>query len=278
MAEATLLSLNTNMVAESARRYWATTESALQTTAARLSSGLRINTARDDPAGLAISERLLAQIRGMDMGVRNANEGISRVQVGESAVGSMVSALQRMKELAVQASNGILSGADRDLLEVEFDQLQAQVNDLVSNTAHGDVSLLDNANSAAFQVGPQPGQTLSMSNTDLSGLATTVGALSLADGTGALATAANAALDTALETATSARASWGAMLSRFDSVVSNLQSSSIALTAARGRIVDADIAAETVNRSRLLLLQDSATAMLAQANARPQLVLNLLLG
>jgi flagellin len=214
----------------------------------------------------------------MDMGVRNANEGISRVQVGESAVGSMVSALQRMKELAVQASNGILSGADRDLLEVEFDQLQAQVNDLVSNTAHGDVSLLDNANSAAFQVGPRPGQTLSMSNTDLSGLATTVGALSLADGTGALATAANAALDTALETATSARASWGAMLSRFDSVVSNLQSSSIALTAARGRIVDADIALETANQSRLSVLQESAIAMLAQANARPQTVLRLLLG
>jgi flagellin len=138
--------------------------------------------------------------------------------------------------------------------------------------------LLDNANSAAFQVGPQPGQTLSMSNTDLSGLATTVGALSLADGTGALATAANAALDTALETATSARASWGAMISRFDSVVSNLQSSSIALTAARGRIVDADIALETANQSRLSVLQESAIAMLAQANARPQTVLRLLLG
>jgi flagellin len=117
-----------------------------------------------------------------------------------------------------------------------------------------------------------------MSNTDLSGLATTVGALSLADGTGALATAANAALDTALETATSARASWGAMLSRFDSVVSNLQSSSIALTAARGRIVDADIALETANQSRLSVLQESAIAMLAQANARPQTVLRLLLG
>jgi flagellin len=278
IAEVPLLSLNTNMVAESARRYWATTESALQTTSARLSSGLRINAARDDPAGLAISERLLAQIRGMDMGVRNANDGISRVQVGESAVGSVVSALQRMKELAVQASNGILSGADRDLLEVEFDQLQAQVNDLVSNTAHGDVSLLDNADSGVFQVGPNPGQTLRMSNTDLSGLATTVGALSLADGTGALATAANAALDTALETATLARASWGAMLSRFDSVVSNLQSSSFGLTAARGRIMDADIALETANQSRLLVLQESAIAMLAQANARPQTVLRLLLG
>jgi flagellin len=278
MAEVLMVSLNTNMMAVTARRYWMTTESALETTTARLSSGLRINSAQDDPAGLVVSERLLAQIRGMDMGVRNANEGISRAQVGESAVGSVVSALQRMKELAVQASNGILSGADRDLLEVEFDQLQAQIVDLVSNTAYGDVSLLDNADSAAFQVGPNPRQTVRMANTDLSGLTATVGALSLADGTGVLATAANAALDTVLETATSAQASWGAVQSRFDSVVSNLESSSIALTAARGRIVDADIAMETANRSRLLLLQDSAVAMPAQANARPQMVLNLLLG
>jgi flagellin len=181
-----------------------------------------------------------------------------------------------MKELAVQASNGTLTSADRALLEVEFDQLQAEVADLVSNTAYSGVSLLDNADSAAFQVGPDAGQTLSMTNTDLSGLATTVAGLSLADGP--LATAANTALDAQLETATSAQASWGAMQSRFDSVVSNLQTSSIALTASRGRIMDADIALETANRSRLLVLQESAIAMLAQANARPQTVLSLLLG
>ncbi|MFO0511518.1 MAG: flagellin [Gammaproteobacteria bacterium] len=270
--------MNTNMAAVTIRRYWMTTESALQTTTARLSSGLRINTARDDPAGLVVSERILAQIKSMDAAVRNANEGISRAQVGESAVGTMVSNLQRMKELAVQASNGTLTGADRAILQEEFSQLQASVKDLVSNTDHDGASLLDNANSAAFQVGTRPGQTVRVDNTDLSSMATTVTALSLADGTGALATAANAALDTALETATSAQASWGAMLSRFDSVVSQLETASSALTAARGRIVDADFAAETANRSRLLLLQDSATAMLAQANARPQLVLNLLLG
>ena len=273
-----MLSLNTNMVAESARRYWASTESALQITTARLSSGLRINSARDDPAGLAISERLLAQIRGMDMAVRNANDGISRVQVGESGVGSVVSALQRMKELAVQASNGTLTGADRDLLEVEFDQLQAEVTDLVADTAYDGAKLLDNADSAIFQVGPDAGQTVSLSNTNLSALASNVAGLSLADGTGALATAANAALDAELDTAALAQASWGAAQSRFEAVVSGLQDSSVILTTARGRIVDADIAAETANQSRLLLLQDSALAMLAQANARPQTVLSLLLG
>ena len=278
MAQASFYSFNTNMAAVTIRRYWMTTESALQTTTARLSSGLRINTARDDPAGLVVSERMLAQIKSMDAAVGNANEGISRAQVGESAVGTVVSNLQRMKELAVQASNGTLTGADRALLQEEFSQLQASVKDLVSNTDHDGASLLDNASIAAFQVGTRPGQTVRVDNTDLSSMATTVTALSLADGTGALATAANAALDTALETATSARASWGALLSRFDSVVSQLETASTALTAARGRIVDADFAAETANRSRLLLLQDSATAMLAQANARPQLVLNLLLG
>lgn len=278
MAGVSFYSLNTNMAALSIQRYWMTTESALQTTTARLSSGLRINTARDDPAGLVVSERMLAQIRSMDTAVRNANEGISRAQVGESAVGSVVENLQRMKELAVQASNGTLTGADRALLDVEFRQLQASVKDLVSNTEHDGASLLDNASNTAFQVGTRPGQTVRVDNTDLSAMSQAVVQLSLADGTGALATAANAALDTALLTASAARASWGAVQNRFDSVVSQLESSSVALTAARGRIVDADIAAETANRSRLLLLQDSAVAMLAQANARPQMVLNLLLG
>ena len=246
MAGVTFYSLNTNMAALSIQRYWMTTESALQTTTARLSSGLRINTARDDPAGLVVSERMLAQIRSMDTAVRNANEGISRAQVGESAVGSVVENLQRMKELAVQASNGTLTGADRALLDVEFQQLQASVKDLVLNTEHDGASLLDNANITAFQVGTRPGQTVRVDNTDLSAMSQAVVQLSLADGTGALATAANAALDTALLTATAARASWGAVQNRFDSVVSQLESSSVAL--------------------------------LAQANARPQMVLNLLLG
>jgi flagellin len=256
------------------------TESALQVSSARLSSGLRVNSARDDAAGLAISERLLSQIRGTDVGIRNANEGISRVQVGESAVGSLVGALQRMKELAVQASNGTLTSADRDLLEVEFNQLQEEVTDLVSDTDYGGESLLNNGNSATFVVGPfnRRQSTITVTNTNLSGLAATVGGLSLADGTGTLAMTANDELGTQLDAATSARASWGAMQASFDSALSNLQTSSIVLTAARDRIMNADIAVETANRARLLLLQDSAIAMLSQANARPQTVLNLLLG
>jgi flagellin len=273
-----MLSVNTNSMALTAQRSLWSITSALQVTNARLASGLRINSARDDPSGLAISERLLSQIRGTDAAVRNANDAVSRAQVGESATGSLVEALQRMKELAVQASNGTLTSADRDLLEVEFDQLQAEVTDLVADTAYDGAKLLDNADSAIFQVGPDAGQTVSLSNTNLSALASNVAGLSLADGTGALATAANAALDAELDTAALAQASWGAAQSRFEAVVSGLQDSSIILTTARGRIVDADIAAETANQSRLLLLQDSALAMLAQANARPQTVLSLLLG
>ena len=266
-----MLSLNTNMIALVARRSWAQTESALAITTARLASGLRINSARDDAAGLAISERLLAQIRGTDVAARNANEAVSMAQMGESATGSVVGALQRMNELAVQAANGTLTSSDRALLEVEFDQL-------VADTEYDGASLLNNTNAAAIQVGPNAGQTVTITNTNLSTLSATVGALSLADGTGALATAAITALQTELTTATSAQASWGAVQNRFDSVVSQLQSSSLILTAARGRIVDADIATETSNRARLLVLQDSAVAMLAQANARPQMVLSLLLG
>jgi flagellin len=273
-----MLSFNTNQMAVTAQRSLWSTTSALQVTNARLASGLRINSARDDPSGLAISERLLTQIRGTDMAMRNANDAILRAQVGESATGSLVDALQRMNELAVQASNGSLTSADRSLLEVEFDQLQDEVADLISNTAYGGVKLLDNADSADIQVGPDAGQRVTLSNTDLSALASNVASLSLADGTGALATAANTALATALDTATSAQASWGAAQNRFDAVVSNLESSSVILSIARGRIVDADMAAETANQSRLLLLQDSALAMLAQANARPQSVLSLLLG
>ena len=273
-----MLSLNTNLMALTARRYWAQTESALAVTTARLSSGLRINSARDDAAGLAISERLLAQIRGTDVAARNANDAVSRAQMGESASGSVLDALQRMNELAVQASNGTLTSSDRALLQVEFGQLQAEVSDLVSNTAYDGTKLLNNADSGAIQVGPDPGQTVNVTNTNLSSLSTTVSALSISDGTGALATAAMSALDTALTTATSAQATWGAALNRFDSVVSQLQSSSLILTAARGRIMDADIATETSNRARLLVLQESAVAMLAQANAQPQRVLSLLLG
>lgn len=273
-----LFSLNTNLMALTARRSWAAAEAGLAVTSLRLATGLRINSARDDPAGLVISERFLAQIRGSDTAVRNANEAISRAQVGETATASVVTNLQRMRELAVQAANGSLTLSDRALLEVEFDQLQAEVASVISGTRYNGAALLDNSNSLAIQVGPNPGQTVSLNHTNLKPLSVSVNALSLTDSTGALAAAAQLALDDALTTAVGARAAWGATISRFDSVVSQLQDTSTALTVARGRIMDADFAAETAKQAKLLLQRDSAIAMFTQANAQPRQVLSLLLG
>lgn len=267
-----VLSLNTNMMALTASRYLAQTESALAITRARLSSGLRINSARDDAAGLAISERLLAQIRGTDVAARNANVGISMAQIGEDAVGSVVDALQRMSELAIEAAT---ASADRALLEVEFDQLQAEVAALVADTEYDGTNLLNNTSAAAIQVGPNAGQTVTITNTNLTAMSVTVGTLSLADA--ATSSAAITSLASELTTALSAQAQWGAVQNRFENVVSQLESSSLTLTEARGRIVDADMAAEASNLARLLLLQDSTAAMLAQANAQRRQVLSLLL-
>lgn len=273
-----LFSLNTNLMALTARRSWAAAEAGLAVTSLRLATGLRINSARDDPAGLVISERLLAQIRGSDTAVRNANEAISRAQVGETATASVVTNLQRMRELAVQAANGSLTLSDRALLEVEFDQLQADVASVISGTRYNGAALLDNSNSLAIQVGPNPGQTVSLTHTNLKPLSVSVNALSLTDSTGDLAAAAQLALDDALTAAGGARAAWGATISRFDSVVSHLQDTSTALTVARGRIMDADFAAETAKQAKLLLQRDASIAMFTQANAQPRQVLSLLLG
>ncbi|MFM7848524.1 MAG: flagellin [Rubrivivax sp.] len=273
-----LFSLNTNLMALTARRSWAAAEAGLAVTSLRLATGLRINSARDDPAGLVMSERLLAQIRGSDTAVRNANEAISRAQVGETATASVVTNLQRMRELAVQAANGSLTLSDRALLEVEFDQLQADVASVISGTRYNGAALLDNSNSLAIQVGPNPGQTVSLTHTNLKPLSVSVNALSLTDSTGDLAAAAQLALDDALTAAGGARAAWGATISRFDSVVSHLQDTSTALTVARGRIMDADFAAETAKQAKLLLQRDASIAMFTQANAQPRQVLSLLLG
>lgn len=274
------LSVNTNLPSLLSQRYLASTQRALLTATERLSSGLRINRASDDAAGLAISERLLAQIRGMGVGTRNANDAISMAQTAESAAGAVADALQRMRELAVQAANGTLDTEDRAILQTEFGELQAEVASLIGGADFDGRALLSNADTVAFQVGANAGETVNVQNTDLSGLVGGSGTVSTLAVTGATSTNASAAitaLDTAIDTVASAQGRWGAVLSRFDSVVSNLDSRSLNYTVARGRIMDADYATETANRSRLLILQEFSTAMVAQANAYPQRVLGLLL-
>lgn len=279
--ELPVLSLNTNMSALMASRYLGQTESALAITRARLSSGLRVNSARDDAAGLAISERLLAQIRGTDVAARNANVAISMAQIGDSAVGAVVDALQRMNELAVDAADDNMTVVERNAAKAEFELLQADVANLIVNTEYDGTALLDTSFQMAFQVGPNAGQTIQVT---VEGLSASFGAApNVTDSTelnlnsAATSSTAMARISDAISFASGIRAQWGAVLNRFESVVSQLESSSLILTEARGRIVDADMAAEASNLARLLLLQDSAAAMLAQANAQRRQVLSLLL-
>lgn len=275
-----MFSVNTNLSSLSTQRSLNATQGALAVTAQRLSTGLRINSARDDPAGLAISERLRAQISGLNVAARNVNDAISMAQVGDSATGSVVDSLQRMREIAVQASNGTLTSSDRANLEQEFDALQSEVSSVISGTNFNGISLLSASTSTSIQVGANAGETLTVTSASLSSLtgagSVTASTTTVSGANGSNATAAITALDTAIATATSAQATWGAYESRLESTYSSITSNAETLSAARGRIVDADYAAETSNRARLSLLQEAGIAMLAQANASPMKVLSLL--
>jgi flagellin len=278
--------INTNLLSINAQRNTAASQMSLSVSMQRLSSGLRVNSAKDDAAGLAISERMNAQVRGMNVAIRNANDGISLAQTAEGAAGKIGDALQRMRELAVQSANGTNNSGDRANLQTEFTELQAEVTRLIDGTKFNDQKLLDGTGGASgvftFQIGAGGAgtsgtDTISVTLTDLSGsVDSPVAALNISGATAASATAAIAALDTAISSVTTARASFGAVQNRFDSVIANLQVSSENLTSARSRIVDADFAVETASLSRAQILQQAGNAMIAQANQQPQQVLALL--
>ncbi|MBC7954916.1 MAG: flagellin FliC, partial [Cytophagales bacterium] len=245
----------------------------------RLSSGLRVNSAKDDAAGLAIAERMNAQVRGMNVAARNANDGISLSQTAEGALGKIGDAMQRMRELAVQSANGTNNSQDRDNLQAEFQQLNDEVARIVAGTKFNGTFLFDGSSTAfTFQVGAgtDATDTLSINTVDLTATVAALSALSIAglDNTGAIA--AMTALDTGIIDTTTARATFGAAQNRFDSVIGSLQVFAENLSAARGRIMDADFAAETAALSRAQILQQAGNAMVAQANQLPQQVLTLL--
>jgi flagellin len=275
--------INTNLLSLNAQRNTAESQASLATSMQRLSSGLRVNSARDDAAGLAIAERMNAQVRGMNVAMRNANDAISLAQTAEGAVGRIGDALQRMRELAVQSANATNNSGDRANLQTEFSQLQAEVTRLVNGTQFNGTNLLHNGTLTAdaaftFQIGANTGSgidTITVNSTNLSATAASVAALGISAGA-ASATAAITALDTAIGNVTTARANFGAVQNRFESVISNLRVSSENLTAARSRIMDADFAVETANLSRAQILQQAGNAMIAQANQQPQMVLTLL--
>ncbi len=382
--------INTNISSLNAQRNLNSSQSSLATSMQRLSSGLRVNSAKDDAAGLAIAERMNTQVRGLNVAARNANDGISLAQTAEGALGKIGDMLQRMRELAVQSANATNNATDRAALNAEVSQLKEEIGRVATATTFNGTHLLDGTFTAqAFQVGANSGETItlaSIANAQLAGLGTltppstyintrpavtitdpvvltsldingvTVSIAAAAGRTGpqamtalvtafntakaanatalagvtmdaagvitsntgtdvplvianlvntagvaagttngtltaaatqtgitnlTVATAADAssamdAIDTALTTVNSARGTLGAVQSRFENAITNIQVTAENLTAARGRIMDADFAAETANLSRAQILQSAGTAMVAQANQLPQQVLQLL--
>ena len=267
--------INTNVSSLNAQRNLNASQSSLAISMQRLSSGLRVNSAKDDAAGLAIAERMNAQVRGMNVAIRNANDGISLFQTAEGAMGKITDNLQRIRELAVQSANGAISNADRAMLQTEADQLVEEVARIADGTKFSGVNLLDGSfTTATFQIGADATDTVtSTPSFDMS----TLSAYAAADiSTAAGATAVISAIDGDLDDVNTARAESGALQGRFEAIVTQLQVSVENTAAARGRIMDADVAAETANLSRAQILQQAGTAMVAQANQMPQSVLALL--
>ena len=264
------LTINTNINSLNAQRSLGTSQMSLATSMQRLSSGLRINSASDDAAGLAIADRMNAQIKGTNVAIRNANDGISLAQTAEGALATVTDALQRMRELAVQAQNGTNGTTDRANLDTEYQQLSSEITRIASQTKFNGVAIVGGgAGAQVFQVGANNGDTLTITT---SAVTTVAGDLT----TSANASTAVAALDTELNTITSNRATYGAAINRFGFAISNLGITAENQTASRGRIMDADFASETANLSRAHILQQAGTAMVAQANSQPQGVLALL--
>jgi flagellin len=283
--------INTNLLSLNAQRNTSASQSALATSMQRLSSGLRVNSAKDDAAGLAISERLNAQVRGSNVAIRNANDGISLSQTAEGALSKVNDSLQRMRELAVQARNATNTSADKDSLDKEFGELSKEIQRVLGGTTFNGRAIL--ATSAAgtqtFQVGANvtSNDRIDVVTTDMTADAT-ITVVAGTDNTGAgravidntaVGTAIDTVIsniDTAINTVSSERANLGAAQNRMDQVISNLQISVENQSAAKSRITDADFAQETANMSRANILQQAGNAMIAQANQVPSQVLSLL--
>jgi flagellin len=261
--------INTNVVSMNAQRNLTTNQSSLATSMQRLSSGLRVNSAKDDAAGLAIADRMNAQVKGINVAIRNANDGISLAQTAEGALATVSDALQRMRELAIQAQNGTNGTTDRANLDTEYQQLSSEITRIAAQTKFNGVAMINATTATVFQVGANNGDTLTVTTT---GVTTVTGGLT----TAALASTAVAALDTALDAISTSRASYGAAMSRFQFAISNLSITGENQSAARGRIMDADFAQETANLSRSQILQQAGSAMVAQANQLSNNVMSLL--
>ncbi len=283
--------INTNLLSLNAQRNTASSQNSLATSLQRLSSGLRVNSAKDDAAGLAISERLNAQVRGSNVAIRNANDGISLSQTAEGALSKVNDSLQRMRELAVQSRNATNTSADKDSLDKEFGELSKEIQRVLGGTTFNGRAILATADAGTqtFQVGANTtsNDRIDVVTTDMTTDAT-ITAVAGTDNTGAgRAVIDNTAtgttidsvidnIDKAINTVSSQRATLGAAQNRMDQVISNLQISVENQSAAKSRITDADFAQETANLSRANILQQAGNAMIAQANQIPSQALSLL--
>ena len=287
--------VNTNVNASIAQNALVRNERSMNTAMERLSTGQRINSASDDAAGLAIASRMTSQIRGLDVAVRNANDGISMISTADGALVEVTNMLQRMRELALQASNGTTTSADRDYLNSEYTNLLTEIERIAQNTQWNGSDILDGtangtSGTVAFQVGANGGQTVSVNfgNATNAAVATTSGLLqdvasaapTLTAGTTASAltkgTSAVTAIDTAITNVSTQRATFGAAMNQLTYAVDNLSNVKVNSEAARSRILDTDYAQETSELARTQIIQQAGTAMLAQANQLPQTVLSLL--
>ena len=274
------LYVNTNIASLNAQRNLNSSTNALSTSLQRLSSGLRVNSAKDDAAGLAIATGMTAQIRGGNQAIRNANDGISLAQTAEGALSQIEANMQRMRELAVQGANGTVSGSTNNMKQIkaELDQLGSENARLIADTKFNGNAVFSatSTTTMTFQVGAN--------NTANDKIAISVGTAAFTNAAAAAVTFANATdagslianLDTELNSVASMRANLGASQNRFGAVVANLQTYVENLSASRGRIIDTDFADETANMTRNQIIQQAGTAMLAQANQLPSAAMSLL--
>lgn len=266
--------INHNLNAMNAHRQMVTNTTAQGKSIEKLSSGLRINRAGDDAAGLAISEKMRGQIRGLDQASRNAQDGISAIQTAEGAVNETHSILQRMRELAVQSSTGTNTSEDRAQIQKEFTQLKSEITRIASQTQFNKQNLINSSKTMKFQVGANSGQTISVSLKSMG-----ANALSLTSTTVSTQTKASSAitaLDKAIKKVSDFRADLGSVQNRLEHTIASTDNTSENLQAAESRIRDVDMAKEMMNYTKNNILTQAAQSMLAQANQKPQGVLQLL--
>lgn len=266
--------INTNVSALRAQDSNRIANKALGEAMNRLSTGKRINSAKDDAAGLAIATRMDAKVRGLNQAVRNANDGISLAQTAEGAMGEVSNILVRMRELSVQAANGTAAASDRTAIQTEVTQLVGQINDIAGRTDFNGTNLLDAAGTFNIQTGVNSGETVGISFVSMNAAGLGVGAVDMTTAAGA--STAMGLISTAIDTVATQRANVGAAQSRLEATVNNLTSSAANLTEAKSRIADADFSAESTKLASAQILSQASTAMLAQANQSQQGVMNLL--